>query len=56
MMLLPGLDFCARSPMQARIGVAKEINEALDDMDYIHDIGEFKESTMSGWHEWLRTP
>jgi sulfite reductase (NADPH) hemoprotein beta-component len=37
----PGLDFCSLANA-ASIGVTKEINEALDDMDYVHDIGELK--------------
>jgi len=42
----PGLDFCSLANAGS-IGVAKEINEALDDMDYIHDIGDLK-INMSG--------
>ncbi|MBK8817202.1 MAG: nitrite/sulfite reductase [Methylococcaceae bacterium] len=42
----PGLDFCSLANAGS-IGVAKEINQALDDMDYIHDIGELK-INMSG--------
>ncbi len=42
----PGLDFCSLANAGS-IGIAKEINQALDDMDYIHDIGELK-INMSG--------
>ncbi|MEQ1529198.1 MAG: nitrite/sulfite reductase [Methylococcales bacterium] len=42
----PGLDFCSLANAGS-IGIAKEINEALDDMDYIHDIGDVK-INMSG--------
>jgi sulfite reductase (NADPH) hemoprotein beta-component len=42
----PGLDFCSLANAGS-IGVAKEINEALDDMDYVHDIGDVK-INMSG--------
>lgn len=37
----PGLDFCSLANAGS-IGVTKEINDALDDMDYLHDIGELK--------------
>ena len=46
MICCPGLDFCSLANAGS-IGVAKEINEALDDMDYLHDIGELK-INMSG--------
>ncbi len=46
MICCPGLDFCALANAGS-IGVAKEINEALDDIDYIHDIGDLK-INMSG--------
>lgn len=46
MICCPGLDFCSLANAGS-IGVAKEINEALDDMDYIHDIGDLK-INMSG--------
>ncbi len=46
MICCPGLDFCALANAGS-IGIAKEINEALDDIDYIHDIGELK-INMSG--------
>jgi sulfite reductase (NADPH) hemoprotein beta-component len=42
----PGLDFCSLANAGS-IGVAKEINEALDDIDYVHDIGDVK-INMSG--------
>lgn len=42
----PGLDFCSLANAGS-IGIAREINEALDDMDYIHDIGDVK-INMSG--------
>ncbi|GAB6141847.1 nitrite/sulfite reductase [Methylosoma difficile] len=37
----PGLDFCSLANAGS-IGISKEINEALDDMDYLHDIGDVK--------------
>ncbi len=37
----PGLDFCALANAGS-IDVTKEINQALDDMDYIHDLGDLK--------------
>ncbi|MEQ1560918.1 MAG: nitrite/sulfite reductase, partial [Methyloglobulus sp.] len=46
MICCPGLDFCSLANAGS-IGIAKEINQALDDMDYIHDIGELK-INMSG--------
>lgn len=46
MICCPGLDFCSLANAGS-IGIAKEINEALDDLDYIHDIGELK-INMSG--------
>ena len=46
MICCPGLDFCSLANAGS-IGVAKEINEALDDLDYLHDIGELK-INMSG--------
>ncbi|MGR9088751.1 MAG: nitrite/sulfite reductase, partial [Gammaproteobacteria bacterium] len=42
----PGLDFCSLANAGS-IGIAKEINEALDDIDYIHDIGDVR-INMSG--------
>lgn len=46
MICCPGLDFCSLANASS-ISVAKEINAALDDMDYIHDIGDIK-INMSG--------
>ena len=46
MICCPGLDFCSLANAGS-IGIAREINEALDDMDYIHDIGDNK-INMSG--------
>ncbi len=46
MICCPGLDFCALANAGS-IGIAKEINEAIDDMDYLHDIGDLK-INMSG--------
>jgi sulfite reductase (NADPH) hemoprotein beta-component len=46
MICCPGLDFCSLANASS-ISVAKEINEALDDMDYLHDIGDVK-INMSG--------
>ncbi|SJM93975.1 Sulfite reductase 1 [Crenothrix polyspora] len=46
MICCPGLDFCSLANAGS-IGIAKEINAALDDMDYLHDIGELK-INMSG--------
>ncbi|MGR8998203.1 MAG: nitrite/sulfite reductase [Gammaproteobacteria bacterium] len=46
MICCPGLDFCSLANAGS-IGVAREINEALDDIDYIHDIGDLK-INMSG--------
>ncbi len=46
MICCPGLDFCALANAGS-IGIAKEINEALDDLDYLHDIGDVK-INMSG--------
>ena len=46
MICCPGLDFCSLANASS-ISVAKEINEALDDLDYLHDIGEVK-INMSG--------
>ncbi|MGZ8200628.1 MAG: nitrite/sulfite reductase [Methylosarcina sp.] len=42
----PGLDFCSLANAGS-IGIAQEINEALDDLDYVHDIGDVK-INMSG--------
>jgi len=46
MICCPGLEFCALANASS-ISIAKEINEALDDMDYIHDVGDLK-INMSG--------
>jgi sulfite reductase (NADPH) hemoprotein beta-component len=46
MICCPGLDFCSLANASS-ISVAKEINEALDDIDYLHDIGDLK-INMSG--------
>jgi sulfite reductase (NADPH) hemoprotein beta-component len=46
MICCPGLDFCSLANAGS-IGIAKEINKALDDIDYIHDIGDVK-INMSG--------
>jgi len=46
MICCPGLDFCALANAGS-IGIAKEINEALNDIDYLHDIGDLK-INMSG--------
>jgi sulfite reductase (NADPH) hemoprotein beta-component len=37
----PGLDFCSLANAGS-IGITREINQALDDMDYIYDIGDLK--------------
>ncbi len=46
MICCPGLDFCSLANAGS-IGIAKEINEAMDDMDYLHAIGNVK-INMSG--------
>lgn len=46
MICCPGLDFCSLANAGS-IGVAREINELLDDMDYLYDVGELK-INMSG--------
>lgn len=46
MICCPGLDFCNLANASS-IGIAKEINTVLDDIDYIHDIGDLK-INMSG--------
>jgi sulfite reductase (NADPH) hemoprotein beta-component len=46
MICCPGLDFCSLANAGS-IGIAKEINAALEDMDYIHDLGDIK-INMSG--------
>ena len=42
----PGLDFCALANAGS-IGIARKINEALDDMDYLYDLGNIN-INMSG--------
>lgn len=37
----PGLDFCSLANAGS-IGITKEINMALDDLDYLHDLGDIK--------------
>ena len=37
----PGLDFCSLANAGS-IGITKEINEVLDNIDYIHDLGDIK--------------
>jgi len=46
MICCPGLDFCALANAGS-IDIAKEINDALDNIDYLHDIGDLK-INMSG--------
>ncbi len=46
MICCPGLDFCSLANAGS-IGIAKEINEALDDIDYLYDVGNLK-INMSG--------
>ena len=46
MICCPGLDFCSLANASS-ISIAREINAALDDIDYIHDIGDIK-INMSG--------
>ena len=46
MICCPGLDYCSLANAGS-ISVARDINAALDDMDYLHDIGELK-INMSG--------
>ncbi len=41
MICCPGLDYCSLANAGS-IGVAKEINEQLDSLDYLHDLGEVK--------------
>lgn len=41
MICCPGLDYCSLANAGS-IGVAKEINETLDSMDYVHDLGDLK--------------
>lgn len=42
----PGLDFCSLANASS-ISIAKDINQALDDLDYLHDVGDVK-INMSG--------
>lgn len=37
----PGLDYCSLANASS-ISIAREIHQALDDMDYLHDIGDVK--------------
>jgi len=46
MICCPGLDFCGLANAGS-IGIAREINEMLDDIDYVHEIGDIKVN-MSG--------
>lgn len=46
MICCPGLDFCSLANAGS-IGIAKEIHAALDDIDYLHDLGDIK-INMSG--------
>jgi sulfite reductase (NADPH) hemoprotein beta-component len=46
MICCPGLDFCSLANAGS-IGVAKDINALLSDLDYIHDLGDIK-INMSG--------
>lgn len=46
MICCPGLDFCSLANAGS-IGVARDINAVLSDMDYIHDLGDIK-INMSG--------
>jgi len=39
MICCPGLDFCSLANAGS-IGIAKEINDMLEDLDYLHDIGD----------------
>jgi len=41
MICCPGLDFCGLA-LAGSIGVAQEINDSLDSIDYVHDLGEIK--------------
>ena len=41
MICCPGLDFCSLANASS-IGIATQINERFDDMDYLHDIGNIK--------------
>ncbi|MDZ4150360.1 MAG: nitrite/sulfite reductase, partial [Methylicorpusculum sp.] len=37
----PGLDFCSLANAGS-IGITREINETLDNLDYLHDLGDIK--------------
>jgi sulfite reductase (NADPH) hemoprotein beta-component len=41
MICCPGLDYCSLA-LAGSIGVAQEINDSLDSIDYVHDLGEIK--------------
>ncbi len=41
MICCPGLDFCSLANAGS-IGIAKQINDTFDSLDYIHDLGELK--------------
>ncbi len=41
MICCPGLDFCSLANAGS-IGIAKQINDTFDNLDYIHDLGEIK--------------
>ncbi len=41
MICCPGLDYCSLANAGS-IGVAQEINDALDSIDYVHDLGDLK--------------
>jgi sulfite reductase (NADPH) hemoprotein beta-component len=41
MICCPGLDFCSLANAGS-IGIAKQINDTFDNLDYIHDLGELK--------------
>ena len=46
MICCPGLDYCALANAGS-IGIAKELNQRLDDLDYLYDIGDLR-LNMSG--------
>ncbi len=41
MISCPGLDFCSLANAET-LGVAKQINDRFDDLDYLYDLGELK--------------
>ncbi len=41
MICCPGLDFCSLANAGS-IGIAKQINDTFDNLDYVHDLGEIK--------------